>query len=106
MVDLPVREQRERDHAHRLLGVVLTVGVGDVGSGKELREPEAAVAGARRHPLEDPVDDEQEEECGEERGRRRDERRDRDLVHEAVPLDALRSGLGERRADEAAEEGM
>ena len=93
VVDRAVREQRERDHAHRLLRVVRAVREGDERPRDELAEPEAAVARARRDALEDPEDRDQQDERAAERNRRREERGDHDLVREPVPLHALRRRL-------------
>ena len=87
---MPARDERERDHAHRLLRVVRAVGERHPGPGRDLAEAEAAVGHARGHPDEDPEDREKQEERRDERDRRRDEGRYRDLVREPVPLNAAR----------------
>src|SRR6059036_2403607 len=48
LLQIPVGEERERDHAHRLLRVVRTVRERHERSGRELSEPEAAIAHAAR----------------------------------------------------------
>ena len=75
--DVPALEERERDHAHRLLCVVRAVGERDPRPGRELAEPEAAVRDSRRDPDEEPVDREQESERAREGDGRGDDRRDR-----------------------------
>ena len=98
-------EERERDHAHRLLRVVGAVGERDPGAGGELAEPEGAVREAGRHPHEEPVD---------ARAARRRRRRTPitgatragidDLWTRPCHCDARRPRLHERGADEAADQ--
>ena len=105
VVDRAVGEERERDHAHRLLRVVRAVGERDERARAELPEAERAV---RRRPTTS---------AGTARrsraGARKPaanaivgamQRRDHDLVHDPVPLDAARSRLRDRRADQAADQ--
>src|SRR5207253_8397224 len=105
-VAVPVQDERERDHAHRLLRVVRAVREGDPRPGAELAEAEAAVRDPGAEPDEDPVDEEQEAEGGGERDRGGGERGDDDLVRDPVPEDAPRARLDERGADEAADQRM
>ena len=69
-VEVPGRDERERDDAHRLLRVVRAVGEGDEAAGDELAAAEVAVDLGRRAPRDEPDDDRHQRE-GERRARRR-----------------------------------
>src|SRR2546427_8646884 len=56
LLQIPVGEERERDHAHCLLRVVRTVRERHERPGYELSEPEAAIAHAARDLRESPID--------------------------------------------------
>src|SRR3954452_11637367 len=104
--DVPALEERERDDSHRLLRVVRAVGEGDPCPGRQLAESEGAVGCSGRDPDEQPEDREQQGERTREGDSRGHDRRNRHAVHEAVPLDAVEPGLGERGPDEPADQGV
>ena len=68
-----VGDQRERDHAHRLLGVVRPVREREQPARDDLAEPEAPRHGPGTQPAHDPVGDDDRERA--ERRRRRSARR-------------------------------
>ncbi len=101
---VPGLEERQRDHAHRLLRIVGAVRERDPGARGELAEPERPVRHPGVHPDEQPVDRQQQEERPGEGDRRRGDCRDRDAVHEPMPLDAFEARLGDRGTDEPADQ--
>ena len=81
--EVAVGDQRQGDHAHRLLGVVGAVREREQAAGQHLAEPEPA--GHRPGPLaaDDPVADDDPDPADDEREHRRDHRRDQDLAEDA-----------------------
>ncbi len=101
-----MRDERQEDHAHRLLGVVGAVRQRDEGRRTDLADAEALALRVVRDVTGDAVDQLGADSGDERRDDGREQRGQDDLAHHAAPLDAAHADRGDRSTDEAAEEGV
>ena len=100
-------DQGERDHAHRLLRVVRAVRERDERGREDLAPAEAVAAvGLRVVAAGDRVREPRRREGDEARGERREDRRQDHLAEHDAVVDRHPAGADDRRADQAAEQGV
>jgi hypothetical protein len=101
-----VGDQRERDHAHRLLGVVRPVRERHHRRRRDLTPAERALGPlggvAADHPV-DEVNADRSDEAGDDRRR---DGGDEDVRYQSVELHGARPSGCQRRADDAADQRM
>jgi hypothetical protein len=102
--DVAVRDQRQRDHAHRLLRVVRPVREREQPARHQLAELEAARHRPRAQPPHDPVDGEDRDARDDEREHGCDQRGHHDLAEQAVAVDRLGALRRQRRADDSSDQ--
>src|SRR5205807_1276703 len=93
-----VRDQGQRDDAHRLLRVVRAVRQGHHGGRADLPDPEAVVAAPGGEAAANPVEQPGAGHGDQHRDGRRQHGREDDLSDQAVPLDRLGARGGQHRA--------
>ena len=99
-----VRDQGQRDDAHRLLRVVRAVRQGHHGGRADLPDPEAVVAAPGGEAAADPVEQPGAGRGDQHRDDRRQHGREDNLGDQAVPLDRLAARGGQHRADHPADQ--
>jgi len=104
--DRAVRDQRQEDHAHRLLCIVGAVCQRDQRRREDLAAAESGLAALLRDAAVDPVDQPGADRTDDPGHRHGYQGRDQHAGHHAGPDHPVSTDCGDHRTDDAADQGM